>query len=310
MLCETHRLRTQALREVRAKARVIMEQQASETEVQAPTLQARRTGARRKTRRRHEAIVNAALTRDLTTYDLSVEFGVTESTIRRDLQRLAAEGRIARTYGGLTYPLERDTSQKTREHRSEKAAIAQLASTYIQDHETVILDAGTTVGSLGALLRHRKGLVVITAGLTSLFALRDATDIELVILGGRLRQINQGMVGPLAEHALDLLSADKLFLGAEGVDPERGICCPTLDQATLKRSMITRANEVFLLADSTKLMRAPFRYWAPLPKQVRLITDKASREFSVPFLAGEPKRVIEVATVPVLTGARAGERLA
>src|SRR5690606_15165397 len=98
-------------------------------------------------------------------------------------------------------------------------------------------------------------LTVVTPGVNTLMALHDDEAVEVIVTGGQLRHVNQGLLGPLAERAFDFLSADKVFLGAEALDPDRGISCPTLSQARLKSLMAQSAREVFVLADRSKFGR-------------------------------------------------------
>lgn len=228
-----------------------------------------------KTAVRRAAILKAARSAEVSTTELSLRFGVTESTIRRDLATLAEKGKVARTYGGITIPrstLELNTSHKARQNPDEKAAIAMAAARYVHSRDVIAVDAGTTAGQFAYAVRDISGLTVVTGGMNALLALHDADAVDLVVIGGRLRHVNQGMVGPLAEQGLSYISADRVFLGAEGLDAEFGICCPTLEQAALKTLMIAQAREVYVLADHTKLGRRPFSFWAKLPDHAHIIT--------------------------------------
>lgn len=208
---------------------------------------------------------------------LSAELGVSASTIRRDLTRLAAEGHVLRTYGGAAVP-EQSVQVRAQENPREKQAIAKLAAQFVQPGETLLLDAGTTTGALAAELAARDALHVITNGLTSITALAGAQGVELTVLGGRMRQISFGTVGPAAEQALRRLTADRVFLGCDGVVAGRGICEATEEQVSLKELMIAQAREVYVLADASKLGRAASTAWALLPKCWTLITDSRATE--------------------------------
>lgn len=245
------------------------------------------TDTRAKTAARRSAIREATLTGEVSTVALSERFGVTVSTIRRDLQHLAAQGRVARTYGGTIArsTLELDTSHKARQHPTEKIAIARAAARYVSAGDVILIDAGTTTGQLAHAVREVPGLTVVTGGMNALLALHDAPEVDLIVIGGRLRHVNQGTVGSLAEYGLGFVSADRVFLGAEGLDPELGISCPTLEQATLKTKMIESAREVFVLADHSKIGRRPFNFWARLPKHAHLITDDATDEETLSMLS-------------------------
>ncbi len=252
---------------------------------------------RQSTARRSE-IVRLAKTSGLASVEeLSALFGVTPSTIRRDLAQLTAEGLIARTYGGaiaLNAHPEPSIRQRTLEGFDAKRSIAKWAATQVLPGETILLDAGTTVGAMGEFLREIDRLTVITAGLTALAALADADAVRVECLGGTLRHLSQGFVGPLTESALARVSFDRAFLGADAVTADRGICEAELEQTRLKELMMERGAAVYVLAHAAKLGRRPFHAWAPLPSEVTLVTDAAATEEQIrPFT----DRGIEVVTV-------------
>lgn len=252
---------------------------------------------RRKTVARRAAIVAAARLGEVSTAELSRRFGVTDSTIRRDLRELAGQGMISRTFGGITLlggGVELNVPAKARKHPDQKRAIGIAAVGYVEPGDIVILDAGTTVGRLASELRHAGKLTVVTGSMNALFALHDAADVDLIVIGGRLRHTNQGTLGAMAQRMLSSITADKVFLGAEGVHPTRGLSCPTPAQAALKTLMIEQASQVYLLADSSKLGVTSFHYWTPLPPDVTLITDAVPHEFGVAFQS-EPGRIIKIA---------------
>ncbi|WP_114561038.1 DeoR/GlpR family DNA-binding transcription regulator [Desertihabitans aurantiacus] len=223
---------------------------------------------------RRERIVELAASTGLASVeDLSREFGVTASTIRRDLARLTADGRLARTYGGAIAVPARETAPDERAQLAQvaKRAIGARAAAEVEDGETVLLDAGTTTAALAAALHRHRGLRVVTTGLTPLQALGDTH--ETVCLGGHLRAISQSFVGPLTEAALETLTFDRVFLGADGVNPERGICEATLDQTRLKELMWRRSRHTYVLADASKLGAEPFHAWLRMPEHWTLVTD-------------------------------------
>lgn len=232
--------------------------------------------------RRRRAIIAATIDGDVSVEELAERFRVSPSTIRRDLQRLHEQGKIARTYGGATRPRstgELDARAKDQRFPGEKEAIGRRAAQYISPGDVVFLDAGTTVGRLAVELRGVHPLTVVTPGIHSLMALHDDDDVDLIVTGGQLRHVNQGLLGPIAEQCLQGITADKVFLGAEALDPRRGISCPTLTQARLKTLMADGGREVFVLADRSKLTGSVFPYWAGLPANTHLITTGAPVDF-------------------------------
>lgn len=214
---------------------------------------------------------------EISVEELAKRLKTTASTIRRDLSRLTDSGKVTRTYGGAVISATRSQEpplhHRAGMYRPEKNAIGRWAAGQIRDGETVILDAGTTTSRAAHFLADRGGLTVITNGFTSMIELADADDIDVVVLGGSLRHISQGLVGPLTEMTLMRLSADRVFLGADGLLADRGICEASVVQTRVKELMAARARTIYVLADHSKIGHAPFDAWAPLERPWILVTD-------------------------------------
>lgn len=228
-------------------------------------------------RRRREEIVRLALTSGLTSVvELSDTFEVSASTIRRDLARLEADGQLARTYGGaMAHHAHAESTLRERvgEAFDAKQAIARWAAAQVEASESVLLDAGSTVAALAHELRNRVELTVTTTSLIVLNELSRAEQLTVNSLGGTLRSVSQGFLGPLTEAALESVTFDRVFLGADSVDAELGICEADVHQTRLKELMARRSAEVYVLAHATKLGRRPFHAWARLPRPWTLVTD-------------------------------------
>lgn len=220
--------------------------------------------------------------------ELADRYAVSASTIRRDLDVLARDGEIVRTYGGARATGAHEQSLREREALAveQKLAIGRLASSFVHASSVVILDAGTTAGALARCIAHRDDLTVVTNGLTTTSVLEHAAGIELVVVGGALRHISSGFVGPIAERIMAGITADAAFLSADGLTADRGLCEQTPEQASLKRIMVENANEVYVLADASKLGAAVAHWWTPLDRPWTLITDEAATpEHLAPFRA-------------------------
>ena len=243
---------------------------------QGPRSRAARTG----TRRRRDLLVTHLRSGGANISDLAAAFAVSPSTIRRDLAALAHDGRVMRTYGGAVEPghgREPTVQAKERTHWAEKDVIAATAAQMAGRGDVVLLDAGTTAGQVAWHLRQRDGITVVTNGMSALLALADATGVEVILLGGRLRRPNEAFLGPEAERALRRFRPDLAFLGADGLEPGLGLNCPTLEQASLKELMAATAREAWVVADHSKLTAEPFRFWAVMPPATGIITDPGCR---------------------------------
>lgn len=208
--------------------------------------------------------------------ELSERFAVTSSTIRRDLARLTESGRLARTYGGvIAVPHHREAplDERAGESHDAKRGIGLWAASQVVSGQTILLDGGTTNAELAFALRSVSPLEVVTPSLTAVNTLSGVTGVDVYCLGGRLRDISQSFVGPMAEAALERLSFDIAFLGADAVTADRGICEATLEQTRLKEVMAHRSSKVFVLAHAAKLGEAPFNAWTPFQPHWVLVTD-------------------------------------
>jgi DeoR/GlpR family transcriptional regulator of sugar metabolism len=239
---------------------------------------------------RQEEIIRLATTTVLTSVDeLSARFSVSPSTIRRDLAKLQSQGRLARTFGGamtLRPHAEESLRQRFQQDSDSNCGIARWAAQQIRPGETVLLDAGSTIAALAHQLRPAREVTVATTSLSVLQELSRAESVHVECLGGTLRHLSEGFVGPLAEAALERMTFDRAFLSAEGITAEDGICEADLQQTRLKELMARRAGQTYVLANAGRLGRRPFYAWAPLPQGWILVTDDSVGPGDLaPFLA-------------------------
>lgn len=244
-----------------------------------------RAGTRERRRRMVELLGGG----DVSVHELAAEFGVSLSTVRRDLASLADRGEITRTYGGALDHRVPERSRRDKEgvQRAEKAAIARAAAGLVRAGDVVLLDAGTTAAVVAHELRDRTDVTVLTNGLSTLMELADA-EVEVVVLGGRLRRPNEGLLGARTVRELRGFTPDLAFLGVDGLDPERGVNCPDHEQAALKEAMAECARDAWVLADHSKLdAEGPrFPYWAAMPQGTGLICTADERRLAAYEHAG------------------------
>jgi DeoR family transcriptional regulator of aga operon len=202
-------------------------------------------------------------------------------TIRTDLAALEAGGVLERTHGGALSRRDDDDrplNVKRTLHHAEKVRIAKAAVTLIKDGETVILDSGTTTAEIAKQIRKLeiRSLNVITNALNVAVLLAEVPWVRLIMPGGILRPESNSLSGHMAEAALADLQADRLFLGADGLDPERGVMTPHLPEALLNARMIAISRQVVAVADSSKLMRRNISLIARVEQLHMLITDSGA----------------------------------
>lgn len=249
------------------------------------------TVPRQTTTQRRSALLTAVRGGERDIGTLAERFDVSPSTIRRDLDALAREGHVVRTYGGALdtgSSVERTLREKDAINADEKNAVARTAADLVADGDVVLLDAGTTTARLAHHLARRSGLTVVTNGLSVLLALADSPDVEVIVLGGRLRYPNEAIIGRTAERQLRQIEPDRVFLGADGLSSRRGLCCPTLEQAELKHTMLHAGREAYVLVDHSKLGHEPFPYWAPLDREHTVVVDAGASDGAVATFETQP----------------------
>ncbi len=217
----------------------------------------------------------------VTVDDLASRFATSLVTIRTDLATLEANGALERTHGGALLRREEGDlpiSVKQTRHHAEKVRIAKFAASLIQDGETIILDSGTTTAEIARQIRRLevRSINVITNALNIAMLLSDISSVRLIMPGGILRPESNSLSGHMAEAALANLQADRLFLGADGLDPERGVMTPHLPEAQLNAQMIAISRQVIAVADSSKLLRRNISLIARVEQLHMLITDSGA----------------------------------
>lgn len=190
-----------------------------------------------------------------TVEDLARHLGVSGSTVRRDLARLRSQGTLQRVRGGAKVDDDADEAMPfawVAAHDAEdKAVVARRAAGLVSDGDIVLLDIGTTVVHLARELRGRR-ITVITSSLVVLDTLRNDPEVELILLGGVVRQAYQSLVGLLTGTALSQVRADLAFLGTSGVRVNGDVLDSTRVEVPVKRAMLEAADRCVLLADRHK----------------------------------------------------------
>jgi len=209
--------------------------------------------------------------------DLCEQFSISVATARRDLEALAAQGKIRRVHGGAIAarqaPPELPASERAGEQLDEKRRIGRAAAELVQDGETIFLGSGTTVAEVAPHLQQRHGLTVITNSLPVLNTLAGAPGVTVVSLGGVLRRSEMSLIGHIAEQALGEVRADKVFLGIRAIDLEEGLTNDYLPETMTDRAILRSGRAVVVLADHTKCGRVSTARLAPLSAMHVLVTD-------------------------------------
>ncbi len=208
---------------------------------------------------------------------LSQELGVSDMTVRRDLDRLAEAGRVVRTHGGAA-PAEQvmfefQFLQRAQLHHEQKERIGAHAARLVADGQSVLLDSGTTTLALARGLRKRQHVTVITTSLPIASALQQAAGVETLLLGGVVRRDTPDLGGALTEANLEMLRADLAFVGSDGIDALGNVYNVSLSVGRMLGKMVACAGEVYVVADSSKLGRTALMRFGNVAGWRGLITD-------------------------------------
>lgn len=209
--------------------------------------------------------------------ELAKEFGVSEMTIRRDLETLEADGLVRRVRGGAISVVSRSyeppLAVRATTASAAKTAIGAAAARLVNDGETIIIDVGTTTLELAKALHGRRGLTIVTASLPIAAELGNDPDIRVLMTGGQVRSGELSLTGGMAEDAFTTMNCDLAFIGVAGICAVPGLTEYNPDDARVKRAAISAARRAIVLADSSKLGRVAFSTVAPLSSVDVLVTD-------------------------------------
>lgn len=191
--------------------------------------------------------------------ELVDRLGVSDMTIRRDIEQLAADGLVERVHGGAVAPEggrrsdEPGFAAKSLLQRAQKRAIARRAARLVEPGSAIGISAGTTTVELARHVAAVPELTVVTNSLPVAQVLHESgVQGQNVILTGGVRTPSDALVGPVSVAALDMLHVDLLFLGCHGIESRAGLTTPNLIEVDTNRAFIRAARRVAVLADSTK----------------------------------------------------------
>lgn len=233
--------------------------------------------------------------------DLCLILGASEATIRRDLSILDNSGKLERTHGGAIYNesnrlnIEDVLSQKEGKLLIEKRYIAHKAFEMIEDHDTIVLDAGTTTFELAHLIgKSDLHLTIVTNSMIVSKELANNPNIEIIILGGKVRLSTLASVGPSAIELMQRLYVDKAFIGTNGVSLNEGFTTTDMDEASIKRAMINSSKQRIILADHSKFNKIYINQFALVSMVDIIITDiETNKEILNDFIERYDVKIVQ-----------------
>jgi len=208
---------------------------------------------------------------------LSAELGVTEETVRRDLEKLEAKEQLRRTYGGAL-PLDEGNYEPSLEKRKSlnveaKQALARKAVQFIATGDTIFLDASTTTFCMAKELKGMKNITVITNSIRVINELCGIDGIKVIAVGGIVSN-NQSLVGAMAENYITSnYFADKMFFSSRGIGDNSIILESNEQECFIKQSMIKNSRLHYYLCDKSKVGRVGYMRLSTFENIDYLVTD-------------------------------------
>ena len=213
----------------------------------------------------------------VTVADLSRRLDVSEVTVRRDLQTLAAQGLLRRAHGGALLPPpaapEPPVLQRVSQTPTYKAQIGRAAADLVPEGSSVFIGSGTTTAQVARHLSGRKNLTVITNAINVAIEFAASEGVTVVMTGGMLRASELSLIGHLAELALREVRVDRAIVGMQAISLEGGMTNDYWPEVVTDRTVIEMAPEVIVVADHTKFGRVASAFIAPVTRVTTVVTD-------------------------------------
>lgn len=226
--------------------------------------------------------------------EISDRLGVSQVTIRNDLNSLSDKGLVTRSHGGASSAFHSSILSRQRSMQEVKNRIAKAAAAMVNDGDTIMIDAGTTTALMAKHLVGKRDVRVVTSNLLVLPNLRNIPSVHLTLVGGEYRPSTESMVGPMTLRALEEFHVSKAFVGTDGFSLEKGMTTHLVEGAEVVRKLRQQSDRTILLTDSSKVNQTGFARILPMDAMDHIVTDNG---LPTEVVAGLKKLNIELTTV-------------
>lgn len=232
--------------------------------------------------RRNRILARLKAEKHVVVSELAKQFGVSEETIRRDLDRMEKEGQVVKSYGGAVLSesgvAELPFVVRKRSNVEEKMKIADIAASLIDDGDAIILDASSTAVFIAQKLKTKKNITLITNSVEVLMELSGVVGWRILSTGGTLKEDSCALIGPIAEGMLAAYHVGKVILSCKGMDEEGGFSDSNDSHAALKRRMLACGAQKIFAVDSSKFGKRSFIEISGFDGIDAVITDRRPPE--------------------------------
>ncbi len=214
--------------------------------------------------------------------DVAKALKVTTVTIRKDLKYLEEKKFLFRTHGSASpinpHAIDLNITEKEKIKKEEKNRIARAAQKLLENDDSIIIGAGSTVFAFAEQIQPVGTLTVVTASLKVSILLNEINNVNVIQLGGTVRKNSVSVIGDYTSRFFDDITCSKLFMGGDGIDSEFGITNSNIEEAQLNKRMINASLKTIILADSSKFGKRGFGRICSLDRVDVIITDSGITE--------------------------------
>ena len=229
--------------------------------------------------------------------DLSTKYGISEVSIRKDLEALEAEGHLTRIHGGAVgmnkLYVNMDLNERFKTNAAAKREVAELAARFIDDNDTIMMNAGTTLAYVLHAIQGKKNISIVTNSIQNALEISSYPGVNVILLGGEIDSKYQFTYGSDAAEQLKKYHANKCILSVDGISAADGLTLYYANESSIVRGMIGASEEVIVVADATKLGRSAFSRVGSLEDVDILVTGQKDGSDEISALREMGAEVIE-----------------
>lgn len=236
--------------------------------------------------KRHEEIIELIqLNGKVKVSELSQKYNISEVSVRKDLEALEAQGHLTRIHGGAVgmnkLYVNMDLTERFKTNAAAKRALAELAAKFIDDNDTIMMNAGTTLAYVLRALRGKKNISIVTNSVQNATEAALFPSFNVILLGGELDSKYQFTYGQDAIRQLENYHATKCILSVDGISAESGLTLYYSNEAELARRMIECSDVTIVAADSSKLGKNVFARITDASKTDFLLTNRSDNSYEI-----------------------------
>ena len=229
--------------------------------------------------------------------ELSKTYSISEVTVRSDLEYLESQGQLSRVHGGAVGTgklyANMDLSERYMTNAPAKRALATLAQDLIDNNDTIMMNAGTTLAYVLHAIKGKKNISIVTNSIQNALEVSSYPGVNVILLGGEIDSKYQFTYGNDATSQLARYHANKCILSVDGISAKDGLTLYYANESGIVRGMIEASDEVIVVADATKLGRSAFSRVAGLEDVDVLVTGKKDGSEEIAYLTELGAEVIE-----------------